>query len=153
MRPRVDVLIGLDCVDLHHAVEEVLGRPGEPIARLKPLGWTCIRTPGSNKQPKLQTRFSSTFFVHDQTELEKMNMNLKKSFGRLKIRHHQRNNQSFEWKKSLHWTNLQCHFVIMIKCTALESHGKKTKPSNQIIIKWHYKGWKTPKRNFSVHLT
>ena len=78
MRPRVDVLIGLDCADLHHAVEEVRGRPGEPIARLTPLGWTCIGTPGSNEQPKLQTRFSSTFFVHDQTELEKMNMNLKK---------------------------------------------------------------------------
>ena len=78
MRPRVDVLIGLDCADLHHAVEEVRGRPGEPIARLTPLGWTCIGTPGSNKQPKLQTRFSSTFFVHNQTELEKMNMNLKK---------------------------------------------------------------------------
>ena len=78
MRPRVDVLIGLDCADLHHAVEEVRGRPGEPIARLTPLGWTCIGTPGSNDQPKLQTRFSSTFFVRDQTELEKLNTNLKK---------------------------------------------------------------------------
>ena len=78
MRPRVDVLIGLDCADLHHAVGEVRGRPGEPIARLTPLGWTCIGTPGSNDQPKLQTRFSSTFFVRDQTELEKLNTNLKK---------------------------------------------------------------------------
>ena len=78
VQPRVDVLIGLDCADLHHAVEEVRGRPGEPIARLTPLGWTCIGTPGSNDQPKLQTRFSSTFFVRDQTELEKLNTNLKK---------------------------------------------------------------------------
>ena len=77
MRPRVDVLIGLDCADLQHAVEEVRGNPGEPIARLTSLGWTCNGTPGSNKQPKLQTRFSSTFFVHYQTELEKMNTNLK----------------------------------------------------------------------------
>ena len=51
MRPRVYVLIGLDCADLHHAVEEVRGRPGEPIARLTPLGWTCIETPGTNDQP------------------------------------------------------------------------------------------------------
>ena len=78
MRPRVDVLVGLDCEDLHHAVEEVRYRPGEPIAWLTHFGWTCIGTPGSNKQPKLQTQCSSTFFVQDQTELEKMIMNLKK---------------------------------------------------------------------------
>ena len=41
-RPVVDVLIGLDCADLHCAIQEVRGRPGEPIARLTPLGWTCI---------------------------------------------------------------------------------------------------------------
>ena len=34
----VDVLIGLDCLDLHGAIEEVRGRPGEPVARLMPLG-------------------------------------------------------------------------------------------------------------------
>ena len=77
-RPRVDVLIGLDCAELHHAIEEVRGRPGEPIARLTPLGWTCIGNPGSNGQPKLQTRFSRTFFTRDQTELEKLNASLRK---------------------------------------------------------------------------
>ena len=35
-RPVVDVLIGLDCADLHCAIQEVRGRPGEPIARLTP---------------------------------------------------------------------------------------------------------------------
>ena len=33
-RPVVDVLIGLDCADLHCALQEVKGRSGEPIARL-----------------------------------------------------------------------------------------------------------------------
>ena len=28
MRPRVVILIGLDCADIHHAVEEVRGTPG-----------------------------------------------------------------------------------------------------------------------------
>ena len=37
-RPVVDVLIGLDCADLHCALQEVRGRPGEPIARITPLG-------------------------------------------------------------------------------------------------------------------
>ncbi|MCG8076809.1 MAG: DUF1759 domain-containing protein, partial [Candidatus Thiodiazotropha taylori] len=30
-RPIVDLLIGLDCADLHHAIKEVRGRPGEPV--------------------------------------------------------------------------------------------------------------------------
>lgn len=42
----VDVLIGIDCADLHYALEEIRGRPGEPVARLTPLGWTCIGNPG-----------------------------------------------------------------------------------------------------------
>ena len=47
-RPVVDVLIGLNCGDLHCALQEVRGRPGELIARLTPLGWTCIGNPGSS---------------------------------------------------------------------------------------------------------
>ena len=31
------MVIGLDCLDLHFTMEEVLGRPGEPVARLTPL--------------------------------------------------------------------------------------------------------------------
>ena len=38
-RPIVDILIGLDCVDLHR---DTRGKPGQPIARLTPLGWTCV---------------------------------------------------------------------------------------------------------------
>ena len=37
-RPVVDILIGLDCAGLHCAMQAVRGRPGEPIARLTPLG-------------------------------------------------------------------------------------------------------------------
>jgi hypothetical protein len=41
-RRTVDMLIGVDYADLHVAYEEVCGKPGEPIARRTPLGWTCI---------------------------------------------------------------------------------------------------------------
>ena len=44
-RPIIDVLIGLDHAELQCAIEEVRGRPGQPIARLTPLGWTCIGNP------------------------------------------------------------------------------------------------------------
>ena len=36
------MLIGLDYLELHTSLREVYGTPGDPIARLTPLGWTCI---------------------------------------------------------------------------------------------------------------
>ena len=41
----VDVLIGQDHINLHYSRCDVKGHPGEPIARLGPLGWTCIGHP------------------------------------------------------------------------------------------------------------
>ena len=72
----MDVLIGADCADLHYAIEEVRGGPGEPTARLTPLGWTCIGRPGSHQRKALQTNFASTYFVKDQSEIERLNGNL-----------------------------------------------------------------------------
>ena len=77
-RPVIDCLIGLDCIDLHCAIQEVRGRPGEPIARLTPLGWTCIGNPGSNGKATLQTNFASTYFVRDRAGIEELNASLKR---------------------------------------------------------------------------
>ena len=41
-RPIVDIFIGLDCVDLYYSIKDISGKPGQPIARLTPLGWTCV---------------------------------------------------------------------------------------------------------------
>ena len=41
----VDVLIGQDLMDLHYSRCDVKGGPGEPMARLGPLGWSCIGSP------------------------------------------------------------------------------------------------------------
>ena len=38
----VDLLIGVDNADLHYSFVDVRRRVGEPVARLGPLGWTCI---------------------------------------------------------------------------------------------------------------
>ena len=76
-RPIVDMLIGLDCADLLYAIEEVRGRPGEPIARLTPLGWTCIGNPGSEHQQAIHTNFAYTYFMKDTSEIEKINATLK----------------------------------------------------------------------------
>lgn len=43
-RKTVDLLIGADHPELTLALEERIGQPGDPVARLTPLGWTCIGT-------------------------------------------------------------------------------------------------------------
>ena len=65
-RPIVDLLIGVDLSDLLYSIEDVRGGPGEPIARLTPLGWTCIGNPQLNAG-RAQTNFA--FFVKDSHEL------------------------------------------------------------------------------------
>ena len=58
-RPIVDILLGLKCAELHYAYEEVRGRPGEPFARLTPLGWTCI----GNPDPLYTTCYKQTLYT------------------------------------------------------------------------------------------
>ena len=41
----VDLLIGVDNADLHYSRADIRGATGGPIARLGPLGWTCIGAP------------------------------------------------------------------------------------------------------------
>ena len=50
----VDVLIGQDQIDLHFSKCDVRGHPGEPIARLRPSGWSCVGHP--EKRTMLETR-------------------------------------------------------------------------------------------------
>ena len=39
---KVDMILGVEHLELIRSLREVLGKPGEPIARLTPLGWTAI---------------------------------------------------------------------------------------------------------------
>ena len=56
----VDMLIGIDYADLHHSFKDVKGRLGEPMARLTPLGWTCIGVSDRNDR-RLATNFVQTY--------------------------------------------------------------------------------------------
>ena len=76
-RPIVDMLLGLNCADLLYAIQEVRGKPGEPIARLTPLGWTCIGNTGPTSQEVCHTNFAYTYFVKNQAEIEQINSTLK----------------------------------------------------------------------------
>ena len=77
--PLVDVLIGQDQVDLHYSRCDVKGEPGEPIARLGPLGWSCIGNPEKKSSAYCQARtnFVYTFFAKSRS-LEDLNVSLKR---------------------------------------------------------------------------
>ena len=45
----VDLLIGVDNAELHYSRADVCGKEGDPVARLGPLGWTCIGSPEGNQ--------------------------------------------------------------------------------------------------------
>lgn len=47
------------------------------MARLTPLGWTCIGNLGTNYQEVRQTNFAFTYFVKDQSAFETINPTLK----------------------------------------------------------------------------
>jgi len=80
-RPTIDILIGLDCADLHFSVKDIRGVPGQPVARLTSLGWTCIGAIDGNSQATINTNFAYTFFSVGQTDAEKVNLMLQKVLG------------------------------------------------------------------------
>ena len=57
--PIIDMLIGIDYAELHYSLNDVQGVPGQQMARLTPLGWTCIA--GHNGEGS--TNFNSAFFI------------------------------------------------------------------------------------------
>ena len=79
--PIVDVLIGQDHIDLHHSQCDVKGAPGEPIARLGPLGWSCIGSPMKNDQERtpgtIRSHYAYTFFTKPKV-FEEINHSLKR---------------------------------------------------------------------------
>ena len=68
-RPIVDLLVGADQADLLYSIEDVREGPGEPIARLTRLGWTCIGNP-ELQGDRVQTNF--TFLVNNSQELNNL---------------------------------------------------------------------------------
>ena len=77
-RKTVDILIGVDHAELHTSVKEIQGRFDEPVARLTPIGWSCV---GPIKRTENeyagQSFFSKVDFEIDKTlrrfwELEKV---------------------------------------------------------------------------------
>eukprot|EP00117_Sycon_ciliatum_P016997 scpid5959/ scgid16188/ len=61
---RVDLLIGSDYAELLVSQQEVVGPPGQPVARHTPLGWTCVgRVTGTHSS---QRTFHSQAFQSEE---------------------------------------------------------------------------------------
>ena len=63
-RPTVDILIGIDLADLHYSIQDIRGKPGEPVARLTPLGWTCIGGTAHAANDPFNTNFNRAYFIN-----------------------------------------------------------------------------------------
>ena len=66
LRPIVDMLIGIDYAELHYSIKDIRGQPGEPVARLTPLGWTCIGAADVVDGSLSCTNLNMAYFVHPQ---------------------------------------------------------------------------------------
>ena len=76
--PMVDLLIGQDQIDLHFSKCDVKGDPGEPVARLGPLGWSCISHPDRRTIAKeIQTNLAYTLFCRPRV-FDEINDSLKR---------------------------------------------------------------------------
>ena len=56
----VDGIIGANYIHLHKSIKEIAGKAGEPIARLTPLGWTCVGVINNEKR-KAKVNMVRTF--------------------------------------------------------------------------------------------
>ena len=61
----VDLLIGVDNADLHYSFVDVRGQAGEPVARLGPLGWTCVGRPNSREESGSRTHIICTLLTRE----------------------------------------------------------------------------------------
>jgi len=60
----------LYCPDLHYSFKDITG---EPIARLTPLGWTCVDALSQTDPGDVTTNFIRTYFISEQTTIEEIN--------------------------------------------------------------------------------
>ena len=61
-RSKIDMLIGVDYADFQFSLINIRGKPGMPIARLTPLGWTCIGNPNNTTTNWHQNQHTRTYF-------------------------------------------------------------------------------------------
>ena len=64
----------MDSADLHYSFKDVRGEPSQPIARLTPLGWTCVGDLGQIRRSAKCRNYS----VFEEAETEDLNVMLRR---------------------------------------------------------------------------
>ena len=131
-KPIVNVLIGLDCTDLHYSFKDIRGAPGQPVAHLTPLGWICIGNVGNSVEPN--TNFAYTYFSADQQDMEKLNLLLKKFWetetGGIE------NVQVFEASESAALSMAEKSLAYNGECYRIAIPGRTILPTYQTTLTW-----------------
>lgn len=66
----VDLLVGADHPELMLALEERFGEVGDPVARLTPLGWTCVGALDDEMSTSFHGLHSSTYFTLSDRQVD-----------------------------------------------------------------------------------
>ena len=84
----VDLLIGIDKSELHYSHVDLRGENGGPIARLGPLGWSCIGAPEENDSVRARQHVIRTLFTRERKKriLLRRRQQPKEILGNRKIR-------------------------------------------------------------------
>jgi len=61
----VDLLVGIDNAELHNSHVDLQGKRGGPIARLGPLGWSCIGAPDGNEAARTRSHVIRALFTRE----------------------------------------------------------------------------------------
>ena len=61
----VDLLVGIDNAELHYSHIDLRGKSGGPIARLGPLGWSCIGAPDENEAARTRSHVIRALFTKE----------------------------------------------------------------------------------------
>ena len=75
------MLIGVDYPDFYFSLKDIGGIPGQSIARLTPLGWTCIGNSNNTTTNWHQNQYTRTYFSPTNYELGKIGDNISKFWG------------------------------------------------------------------------
>ena len=129
-RPIVDLLIGVDYAEFNYSFKDVRGQPGEPVARLTPLGWTCTGTVSGLTGSDLQSNFAQTYFVREQSDTDEISTLLRKF-----------------WEIENPITSCECHVLNLDEQCALKQVEKSLKYFDgryQVAIPWKEEDSKLP---------
>ena len=134
-RPNVDLLIGVDYAELHYSFKDVRGQPGEPVARLTPLGLTCTGTVSGLTGSDLQSNFAQTYFVREQSDRDEIST-LHQKFWEIENPITSRECQVLNPDEQCSLKQVENPLSTLTDDTKWQFHGRRKIPNYQTTMAW-----------------